>query len=428
MNFLLNKSGRYYYNRRVPKIFKEYDPRRFVRLALRTDSRKAAIKLAIAQNDRLEAYWKALVATGEKHSDNHYRSLVDRARLLGFSYHEPEAVAALPLEEILKRVGHIEKNYTHKHTEAVLGSVSAPAVKLDDALTRFWGYSRDKVLNKSPNQIRKWRNPRKKAIRNFIHCVGNKPLHELTREDTLAFRDWWIDRMDKEELVSGSANKDLIYIKMIVTTVAENLKIDIDTEHLFKKLVLSKDDGQKRLPFTTDFISSTLLNPDNLKGLNVQARYVLYAFAETGAGLAELTGLLPEDIILDAPIPYIAIVPRQKRALKTKFRARTIPLVGYALEAFKACPDGFTHYRDRPDALSGILAKYLRENNLLPSRQHAVYSLRHSFQDRILSVNCPDRIQADLMGHKFGRPAYGEGATLAHKLEWLKKIQLKPES
>jgi hypothetical protein len=40
-------------------------------------------------------------------------------------------------------------------------------------------------------------------------------------------------------------------------------------------------------------------------------------------------------------------------------------------------------------------------------------------------VNTPDRIQADLMGHKFGRPRYGDGATLAHKLEWMQKIRLK---
>ena len=54
-----------------------------------------------------------------------------------------------------------------------------------------------------------------------------------------------------------------------------------------------------------------------------------------------------------------------------------------------------------------------------------MYSLRHSFQERSLAVNTPDRVQADLMGHKFNRPAYGEGAALVHKLERLDKIRLK---
>jgi hypothetical protein len=39
----------------------------------------------------------------------------------------------------------------------------------------------------------------------------------------------------------------------------------------------------------------------------------------------------------------------------------------------------------------------------------------------------PDRLQADLMGHKFNRPRYGEGPTLAHKLEWLLKLAVTPD-
>ena len=134
---------------------------------------------------------------------------------------------------------------------------------------------------------------------------------------------------------------------------------------------------------------------------------------------------MSEDIFLDHEIPHIVIVPREKKALKTKYRKRVIPLVGYALDAFKACPQGFTSYRDRPDALSGVLSSYLKKNKLLPSDKHTVYSLRHSLQDRLLAVNAPDRVLADLMGHKFNRPTYGDGASLKQKMEWLEKIQLK---
>lgn len=82
---------------------------------------------------------------------------------------------------------------------------------------------------------------------------------------------------------------------------------------------------------------------------------------------------------------------------------------------------------DKPDSLSGALSKYLKSNGLIPSDKHTVYSLRHSFQDRLLAANAPDRVQADLMGHKFHRPYYGEGSSLKQKLEWLQKVQLKPE-
>jgi integrase len=428
MNYLIKRVSRFYYNRRVPKHIQILDSRPLIRIALKTDSRKIAQKLAAAHNEAVEAYWLSLLQSGQQGQDKKYNDLIQHARLLGYSYSYSPLLAEYPLDQIIDRARHVENHlYNEKHVASVLGGQSAPKFTIEEALERYWELSKDKILNKSPNQIRKWENPRKKAILNFIKCIGNKPVHELTREDTLKFRAWWINRIDKENYISGTANKDLIYVKVIISTIAENYRLPVDYEHLFKKLVLTKDDSVKRLPFETDYIIKTLLNPDNLKGLNEQARWVLYAFSETGAGLAELTGLLPEDIVLDHEIPHIKITPRAKKALKTKFRARAIPLVGFALDAFKACPNGFTDYKDSPDFLSSVLSKYLNDHKLLPTNQHTVYSLRHSFQDRLLAVNAPDRVQADLMGHKFNRQAYGNGATLGHKLEWLNKIRLKPE-
>jgi hypothetical protein len=38
----------------------------------------------------------------------------------------------------------------------------------------------------------------------------------------------------------------------------------------------------------------------------------------------------------------------------------------------------------------------------------------------------PHRIQADLMGHKFQRPIYGDGGTLAERKKKHAKVKLKP--
>lgn len=70
-------------------------------------------------------------------------------------------------------------------------------------------------------------------------------------------------------------------------------------------------------------------------------------------------------------------------------------------------PNGFEYYRDRVDSLTTAINKFLRDNDLMPSENHSLYSLRHNFQDRILSVDTPDRLQAELMGHRFQRPKYG---------------------
>ncbi|MES1226211.1 MAG: DUF6538 domain-containing protein, partial [Bacteroidota bacterium] len=217
MHHLIKRADKYYFSRRVPKAFKEYDPRSYIRIALKTDSKQVAIKAAIARNEELEAYWATLIKTGSIYSSESYTALVDRARLLGFAYYYAPDVAQLPFPQIMERFEHLKKhNLNKEHVEAILGNAPTPSIQLSDCLNRFWGYAKNKILNKSPDQIRKWRNPRVKAMKNFIKVVGDKMVTEVTRDDALKFRDWWIERLENEGLISGSANKDIIYVKTII--------------------------------------------------------------------------------------------------------------------------------------------------------------------------------------------------------------------
>ena len=88
-------------------------------------------------------------------------------------------------------------------------------------------------------------------------------------------------------------------------------------------------------------------------------------------------------------------------------------------------PNGFPRYAGKNAAASGVINKYLRENGLLPEGG-TLYGLRHGFQDRLIEVEAPERIQADLMGHKIQRPKYGKGPSLAQMREWLEKTALHP--
>lgn len=54
----------------------------------------------------------------------------------------------------------------------------------------------------------------------------------------------------------------------------------------------------------------------------------------------------------------------------------------------------------------------MRANGLMESEDHVIYSLRHSFEDRMLSANFPERVKADLMGHDINRERYGKGLPL----------------
>ena len=425
MQNLLYRAGTWYFNKRVPVSIREYDNRDFIRFSLRTDSKKNALKLADAQNAKLESYWRSLIDSGKKHGHEYYKQVMERAAILGFAYQPVEQVANGSLDELLKRLEYIvSQQFKEKPVEAVLGGADQPTIKLSDALAKFWDLSKEIVLNKTPQQVIKWKNPRKLAMRNLINCVGDKALHEFSREDVLAYKNWWIGRIEKDNISPGTANKHFIYLKTIIGTVAENYKIKLDVKHLFSKLLFDYD-YEPRLPLNTKHILEVLLNPVNINGMNDVHQKMLYVFSETGVSFSEQISLLPDDIFLDHTIPHIAITPKKKNKLKTKYRKRIIPLTGFALEAFKIYPMGFTHIVKNADSATTAVNKYLRENGLLPSEKHSVYSLRHSFQDRLLSENAPDRVQADLMGHKFQRPSYGEGSTLEHKLEWMNKIKLR---
>lgn len=70
--------------------------------------------------------------------------------------------------------------------------------------------------------------------------------------------------------------------------------------------------------------------------------------------------------------------------------------------------------------------KVMGNNNLLPTPDHSLYSLRHTFEDRLTAVEAPGKVIASLMGHKWIRPKYGSGPSLEQKRDWLQKIAFKP--
>jgi integrase len=424
MLYICNRKGNYYYNRRVPEFFSDLDKRDTVRLSLGTKCERTAWRKAAVADTEVQAYWQELADTNQPHHDKKFRQIIRTLRRMNFTYKPMAVLVAAPIDEVVARV-KAAANATKKQVEALLGAKPEPQLPLSKVMDRYWDLSKDKIINKTEQQVRKWRVPRIRIMANFIGVVGDKDFKELNRDDITDFRDWWLDRIKKEDKAAASANRDIFTLKGILDTINGHINAGLDIEQMFRKIKLDTRFKRKRLSLSSDQIRAILHSP-KLDGLNTEAKWFLYAMADTGARSSEIVGLLPEDIHLNVPIPYIAITDRKERSLKTPHSERIIPLVGYALEAFKACPKGFPHYRDRPDTLSNTANKFLRLNGLLPSDQHSVYSMRHSFQNRMLTANVCDIMQAGLMGHKYTqRPQYGEGGELKEKLDWLNMICLK---
>lgn len=410
--YIFKRGDCYIYRRRIPQEAAHLDRREEVKISLKTKNLTEALCKAEIYNQKMEAFWVALIRSGNAVGiEEKYAAAVQIAKAHGFAYKTAQDVAQAPPDEVLARVEQTGNTPTE---DALLGGVSPPKIRLSDCNRDYWDLSADRTIRKGAHQKKKWENPRRAAMVNLIEVVEDKAISDLTRADILAFREWWNEKI-KLGMAPNSANKQMRAIKMMIQTVANARQIDIDCDRLFAKTSFTEMDNS-RPPFEAAYVEKVLL--PGLGGLLDDARLVFWALADTGARPSEIIGLQPDDIRLDEETPYIWI----RGELKTKTSARQIPLVGSALHAFRLKPEGFNTRWKSADSFSNIVNKYLRDHNLLPTPEHSLYSLRHTFKDRLRDIEAPEEIIDDLMGHKKSGPKYGRGHRLDKKLIWLQKI------
>ena len=430
MRYLKLRGKVYYYQRRIPKKLVHLYNQMFVVKSLETDSPKIAEQRCNIFNKEVEDYWNKIIQDNTKYSDKDFTAIIELAAHTGFTYQSIKELKNAPLAELINRL-NVVPQLTEKpeYIEAILGSTTIPSMTWTQALERLWDITKDETMMKSPDQIRKWKNVYKKAVKNFVKLNGNIPITETTRDHVLILRDWWIERIKLEDRANNTANKEMFCLKKVIQDVNEHHKLGIDVNHLFSNVTLKKKQKSTRKPFETDFIQNHLLAHQHHENVIEEAKYMLYAIADTGCRPSEIVGLRAEDIILNTKVPHIKIRPYLGHELKTKVSERDIPLVGCALWAFTNCPNGFWHYRNMKNgatSFSATMNAHLRRRNLLPTKDHTVYSLRHSFQDRITNLGVTERIDKELMGHSLNRVEYGDGGTLERKQEWLLQMCFEP--
>lgn len=420
---IMRRQKTLYLRKRVPTRYRSVDDRESVWLSLATDSEEVARQKApIVWADMIEA-WEAKLEGRDAEAEGRIAAAKNLAKRRGFRYMPAAEVARLPLEDLLSR---LESVVTAKGTidvqeaEAALGVADLPKLTVSKALTSYWSLSKAKTIGKSEDQLRRWKNPRMKAIGNFIEVVGDKIITDITTADLFAFRSWWVDKMERDGVTANSANKDFVYLTSTLREVAR--ANDIELRFATRGLALDEGKPAQRPAFSAEWISDKLLRPGALDGLNGEARAILLGMVNTGYRPSEGAALTEDLIRLDANVPHIRIAP-VGRQLKSHNAERVIPLCGVSLEAFRAYKAGFPRYADNP-ALSDTVNKFLRENGLLETADHSLYSLRHSFEDRMLAAGVDERIRRDLMGHRLDRERYGKGASLEHLHEVVSRIAL----
>ena len=429
--YLTKRDGVWHYYRRVPSEYAHLDKRVHIKLSTkikiandRTGTK--AGRVAARMNETCEAYWRSLADGKAADAKQAYTDAVKLARSLGLDYLTPSDAAQRPINDVLTRIetlltdGRIENPAIRK---AVLGDVDKPKVMLADLFTEYEATQKTAQAKMSPDQLRKWKSAKKRAVEILIERRGNKALQDLTREDAVAYADWWEERVIIDGISASSANKNISHITGMIKAVEKRLQLRLDNVFAGTRIEGGRDG--KRSPFTVDHIRNRILAPGALDGLNDEARDVIFIVMETGARPSEIVNLTKSRIVLDAPIPHIRI-EAEGRSLKTDHSERNIPLCGLAFEAMERHPAGFPRYADKGSNLSATLMKYFKVRKLLPTPKHSIYSLRHSFKDRLKAVEAPEELIDELMGHSTGKPRYGDGYGLQLKRKYVQMIAFTP--
>ncbi|WP_198157582.1 hypothetical protein [Methylobacterium nodulans] len=180
-----------------------------------------------------------------------------RAHQLGFSYMPAAEVAAQPLAEILARIEALAARDVADDPAtrgAVLGKEPVPVVLLSQLFDQYETLTGAARQDLSPDQLRKWANPKKRALANLLKVVGDKPVTELTRNDALDFRVWWQERVLVAGIEIATANKDVGHINRMLRQIERSHRLGMGP--VFAELRLEGETQGQRVAFAPEWVQS----------------------------------------------------------------------------------------------------------------------------------------------------------------------------
>lgn len=433
--YLTRRAAVYYYKRRVPADVVGMDDRGgLISFSLKTRELSKARRLRDDYERADNELWAVLIrGDSVPESLRKYQIAALKAKSLGFHYRTAGEVALEPLELLVSRLEALTMD--RGTIDATLGGVGRPQVSVSEAFEVYLDQiAPAEIKGKSEGQRRRWKNGKMRSAATFIEIVGDVQIEQLSREDTRRYYEHWLAKIAPKEgkpsHTSSIGNRRIsdmrVFYREYYTLLGE-----ADRRNPFEKLSFKekrRKRQRKRPPFPHEWITGVILKSPALPRMNDEARGIMLIVADIGARPGEICNLSETQIILHHPIPHIKIEPREDvddpREIKTDSSIRTIPLNGYALAVLKKFPKGFPKYRDKENNLSATVNKFMRENGLLPTKKHCLYSFRHSFEDRMKDRNIDTELRKILIGHAIDREEYGEGGSLALRLRQIKKVGL----
>lgn len=411
----LKQKGRWWhYYRSVPRNYHDVDVRRLISFSLKT-SDFAEAKLKAAQfSIQLDQEWCVAKERGvslvAQDAAEKYLAAAEVQKSFGFFPKSSGEMLEAELTERLRAL--LKEERSAPEQKAVLGLIEPPKMSMGDAFDRFWEYIRDEWRSVSRDQQRVKRNIYLKSMRNFETAVGPVAFHDLERKHAIAFRSWWVDRVEVKNLKPYTGNREINSLRRMITV---NLDIDGSPKtNPFTSIRLKEEADVSRIPFSEEQIR-TLTNPEALPKLHPDFQRLFRLLVNTGMRPVEAIGLELDDVVLDHEIPHVHVRKNATRGLKTAHSERLLPLLGVSLQAAQELvgAGGWGKRLGKNMYATSIINRNFRDSGIVTDKRQSLYSLRHWFQDQLTKRDVIDRAQAQLMGHKFHRPKYGYGKDLS---------------
>lgn len=432
---LIKRGDTWHLRMRVPKRYLAVAGRKEIHRSLETDSERRARELLPDVKAKLLAELDELTVIQQRPDDaSAYRAAQKIAQARGFAYRPISDLLDAPLDEVLDRVEAAVADPATETAKALLGAVDEPALLLSGLVDQVERLAAHDNRFKSENQMRLWRNPRKRAVANLNAALGGKDVFvtEIDHAAALKHKAWWQKKIAAENLSMESANKDFANMAGMLRRYYEGIAQPNPPEP-YRRIAL-KDRHKveaRKLEIPVDWITEKWFAPRAFDATNTEARDILLISIETGCSQSEIHDLPASAIVLDHPVPHLRLAFEEgenRREIKNSASVRLVPLVGVALAAAKRHVDGFPRYRGKSN-YSGTMNKYLRSNDLLPSAQHTIGGVRHTWESRILDATKRMDVSGEMMGHSVkvirGRPVYGDAMDLAQRQELALSVMLK---
>jgi len=228
--------------------------------------------------------------------------------------------------------------------------------------------------------------PPRVALSTFISLAGDRDVSEYTRQDAKLF----VHHLQIKGNKTATIRRRINSLSAIINYAYSEL--DLDKRNPFTRLFIQNEgaDVLKRGTFTNDQLK---WGYDKALSSSSTVKLLMPILGETGCRLAEIVGLRLHDINLEND--RIHIRPNSARRLKNKTSERVLPLVGYAktamVKAMSQADDEwlFPQYIKAGHCYathaSNAVNKWLKKD----FGGLTAHCLRHTFRDRLRSVECP---------------------------------------